>query len=664
MDKPPSESDVTPDVSSDVDLQPNKFVRRPGNESEPTPTPQFRWLSRVLTPTYRLLSLILDRNNRLESWLNQAHFTMAVEAYLARTARLVVVGWALAFLGLLCIGVVLARRGVIRLGESMTAVAGGLLVAAVVGATVLAALLAATRYFYPVWRADQRRRQINRSLPQAVTLMYALSMGDVRPAAIFGQLGEAKDVYGTVSEEFQAIAIDASRLNTDIITAVEDAKKRTPSDELAAFLWSFQTALKASSDVQTFFKQASHEQLKRARHRQEAYIETVATWAEVYFTTVFAGSIFLLVTLTILSFTGAAVLRAVSLVVYLLLPALILTGAILIGRVDQPFSANSTLRLSDIPNWLRAPDETGLYGEYRRYKRRKALREELVRAPLYLKRQPVLTLILTVPVALVVAGLGWLTDPGGVTPTAKAPIQASITLLIVPALVPSVGLMAAYELNRHQYAGFHRRFPGVLRLIASASESGIRFVDALELATERQSGQLNKHFERLISDIRLTNNVTGALYRLADAMLLTQVDRIVYTVVNTITTTPNYGAVFDIMATESEARRQRTIDRQQALQPYAFLLIIGILVFLFMTIVFDQVFFPLVSGVSGDLPAGISKAPTETLSALSVALFHSMVILTVGNSLLVGRLIEGSVLGGLKYANALLVIVTLTYTLI
>ena len=630
------------------------------SRSDPADSGRF---TRLLDSVSVALDRLMNHEGQLQRRLDQARMG-AVADYLDRTARLIAWVGIGTFLGLLGGAAVLIVWGPVSVvGPAPLAVA-----AVVGGATatvaVLIALIVGVQYLRPVLRADRRRRRINRGLPQALVFMYALSGGDVRPADIFRQVGEAADIYGPVGTEFQTIATEVSRLNVDLVTAVQDAKRRTPSDLLASFFEEFLTTIEVGGSVETFFEQTSREHLRRARHRQEAFIDRVATWVEIYFTVVFAGAVFLLVSLTILSFAGAGVLSVIVGVVYGVLPVTILGAYFIVVRAGDPFETGPGLNLPVVPEWLDVPDEAGLYGRYRRYKRRKSLRRELSRLPLYLQRQPATTLLFTVPVALLFAVVIWRIDIGLLATATATPLRTTLLLGVVPALVPSTGLMLAYEFDRRRYDALHRRFPGALRVIAAASKNGIRFVNALELVTRRQSGRLAEHFHHLETDIRLTGDVEGALYRFADDMLISQVDRIVHTTVEALKATPEYGSVLAVMATDSEERLQQYLNRQRALRPYAFLLVIGVLSYLLVVVIFEQVFFPSVADLPSDLPLELSGISPAAIEQLELALFHSVVILAVGNSLLVGRLIEGNVLAGLKYANALLVIIVLTAVLV
>jgi len=614
-------------------------------------------------PVYAALDRIINRDERLQQRLDQARMVVAAETYLAHTTRIAVVTGVLVFGVQLAMAAILIGRGPVSVvGPPVLAMSAIVLTTAMTTAIAIAGLIS-VQYLRPVLRANRRRRRINRGLPQALVFMYALSGGNVRLVDIFRRIGEAEDIYGPVSEEFRTVAIEVSRLNVDFATAIQDAKARTPSDPLASFFEELLTTTEAGGNIERFLEQASQEQLRRARRRQEAFIDRVATWAEIYFTVVFAGAIFTLVSLTILSFTGATVLLAIYAIVYGILPATIIGAYLLVLRAGQPFETGPGLALPVIPEWLHAPDAPGLYGQYRRHKRRQSFRRELTRLPLHLKRQPVTTLLVTVPAALVVVGVLWSVDSGVLAAATATPIRATIFGVGIPALIPSTGLMLAYEFDRRRYDALHRRFPGALRVIAAASENGVRFVDALDLVTRRQSGRLGEEFHRLKTDIRLTGDVQAALYRFADAILIPQVDRIIHTTVEALKATPKYGSVLSVMANDSEGRLQQYIDRQQALRPYAFLLVIGILAYLLVVVVFEQLFFPLLVDLPGDLPFGLGEAPPQLVSQLELVLFHSVLILAVGNSLLVGRLIEGNVLAGLKYANALVIVIALTIVL-
>ncbi|WP_338738144.1 type II secretion system F family protein [Haloplanus salilacus] len=278
-------------------------------------------------------------------------------------------------------------------------------------------------------------------------------------------------------------------------------------------------------------------------------------------------------------------------------------------------------------------------------------------------RRPLRSFAVTIPVAvlsLVVIVLSGVASPS-VSAYQAQPIWTTTVFVVLPLLLLSSGLMLVYEFNRREIAAVNRRFPDVLSSLASANKNGIRLVDCITLVTKRSEGVLAHHLERLEADIRANRDVHDALYRFATDVGVPRVTRVIKILVEADKSSEDLSAILEIGARDTEARFQIDLDRKQAMQPYVLIFFIGVLVYLGMILLLNELFFPIVS----EIPAGgfggftntagtPSEAEPVPITAFQTALYHSSIIQSFGNGLLIGKLVDNNILAGIKYAIPLL----------
>jgi len=261
-----------------------------------------------------------DRFRSLDRWLTKARITATYDEYLLQSFRRSGLVAAIVVVLAVLAGIVtsILPLGVLEIQVTEQPLFAIGLLALIAAITVVASMV--MQYYYPRIWADFRRRRIESALPHAVIFMYALSEGDVNLAAIMRKLANAEDSYGEIAGEFRAIINDIDTFNMDTLTALEEAKRRSPSEEFQEFLDDLMSVFGSGGDLNTFLRNRSEDQLQSAREQQENFLETLAALVEGYITLVFAGPIFLIVLLIIMSFAGSETELFVELVTYGFIP--------------------------------------------------------------------------------------------------------------------------------------------------------------------------------------------------------------------------------------------------------------------------------------------------------------------------------------------------------
>ncbi|MCD6222960.1 MAG: type II secretion system F family protein [Thermoplasmata archaeon] len=168
-------------------------------------------------------------------------------------------------------------------------------------------LLAAMAYFItlmiPETKANSRKKDIENKLPYALNFIAALSTAGITPALIFKALGEQK-VYGEVSKEAAWIYRDIAIFSIDIITALRNAVKRTPSIRFQEFLQGAITTITSGGNLKNYFLAKAEEYMRENRRLQKEFLDTLGVLAESYVTVVVAGPLFLIIILSIMTLIG------------------------------------------------------------------------------------------------------------------------------------------------------------------------------------------------------------------------------------------------------------------------------------------------------------------------------------------------------------------------
>jgi flagellar protein FlaJ len=595
--------------------------------------------------------------------LVQARITQSYDTYLSRAIRRAILSTFL--LLAVQIVLVLGLTRVIQVKPLQQSIARfpGIAVGVICFVSLVGGVLVfATYYYYPQFKARQRRRRIDPTLPHAIVFMYALSEGGVELPTILKRVSQSEDVFGEVATAFHGITIDLERFNFGLLAALTAGKRLTPSETFQNFLDDLISVQQSGGDLNTFLQNKSESYLKSARRRQESFLETLGTIAEAYVTLMIAGPIFLIIILVIMGIAGENTVAYINVLTYIGIPAGITLFIFLIDILDTQHDSTVTAQRSGQGELSRAGVDTDT-PEYKGYirKKRKRSRTEFLKHPFRaMTGRPLRSFAVTIPVA--VLSLVMIVFSGVASPSVAAyqeqPIWTTTVFVVFPLLLVSGGIMAVYEFERRRIAAVNRRFPDVLSSLASANKSGIQLVDCITLVTRRSEGILAQHLERLEADIRATRDVHDALHRFAADIDLPRVTRVVKTLVEADKSSEDLSAMLEITARDTEQRFQLDLDRKQAMQPYVLIFFIGVLVYLGMILVLNELFFPAVS----DIPAGgfsnsvgaQGDSEAVPIAAFQTALYHSSIIQSLGNGLLIGKLVDDTMLSGIKYGIPLL----------
>ncbi|MDZ7730581.1 MAG: type II secretion system F family protein [Natrialbaceae archaeon] len=486
------------------------------------------------------------------------------------------------------------------------------LLGAAAGGLVTGLLLLGLSMGYPWLRLRRRRREIDATAPHAILFMAALSRSGQGIIELFEAVAAADDIHGETAREIQAIRTDIRHCSTDPIEAIQTAQLGTPSQLFAEFLEDLINVLEAGGDVQTFLTNASDDHIDRLAEKRQEFNQTLEVLAEIYFAIGVAGPIFLVTVLVVMSFSGANTLLYVQLLTYVGIPLgfVVAVGAVRwlnpVTRVEATLhEPGDAARQPTDP----ATDTERTYARWSRSQQRRALLTHPLET---MRTRPATTLLVTIPGTL---GLGltlWVMNVvrlDGLTGLWTPEGTAALALL---ALVPAGGLSLAFELERRRLQTINRRFPEVLEAIASANANGIGLVSSMELVASGFPTSLGDAFQRVVQDIRLTNDLESSLVHLGNRLGATRVSRVIKLLIEGTKAT---GDLAPVLAVAADAVSQEyRIERSQRtlMDQYVVILVIGLIVYLLLFVIMTAVFFTEISAIpaiESELDVGLSISP-------------------------------------------------------
>ncbi|WP_424018034.1 type II secretion system F family protein [Halorientalis pallida] len=656
----------------------------------------------------------------LQRALNQARFGVGYDVYLERTAYYAILTAVAGGLFGVFLTLLLSNLGVIAGIRNPLAFDGGLVqfvgrnrsLAFGVTATLVLAVVSAgavwyARATYPRYVAANRRRNIDVTLPHAITFLYALSHGGMSLLETMRALADAEDSYGEVANEFDMTVRDVDLFGNDLYTAIRNARNLTPSDNLEGFFDDLLAVLDAGGDVTAFFQDETDTYLEDAREQQGNFVSTLELLSEVFVVGFVAAPLFLVVILLVISLLGGATLGQLTLLIYAILPLGMIGFLVLIDTLSTPyrvprteFEAETGLvgdrfgrltvtvvrdAFADLLDWLgvlsrSTPDQSTLSSadrqavlteQYRRTRRRQEFGQRLADPFGFVRRSPLWSLLFTVPLALVVVGVSL--AAGVVDPSRDAlltePVTTTTLLVVVPLLIVAIPLSIFHESKTRRETDFARRFPDTLNVLSSANRMGIEFTDALAMVGQWSRGPLATELRMVRNDIRWHFDTRSALLGLANRVRAPALSRTLKLVAEGTRSSSDVARVLAVAADDARERFKIERRRRQDLSAYTTVVVVGFLVYMLVIVLLDTSYLqpiadappvPATEGVTGT-PVSMENLPVEAYRAL---FFHSALIQAVGVGLIAGKLSRDSVLSGLKYAIVLIALTLITFALL
>ncbi|WP_254543639.1 type II secretion system F family protein [Halomarina pelagica] len=533
--------------------------------------------------------------------------------------------------------------------------------------------LAAVPYFV----AGERKREINVLLSDAVSFMYALSVGGLNQLEILEAIATADDTYGEVSKEFQSIVLETRYFDTDYRTAIRNQALRTPSDELGGFLTDMLSIVNSGGNMTRFLEDQKDKQMRTSQQEQETILETLELFGEMYMT-LSLFPLLLIIILVIMSMMGQAQTTLLYGTVYGLIPLVGVGFLVLISTVVQDEVGDGYLRGDD----GRDDDGGGLFGLglVERYSGRYSVfdriesregtyetLEMLSRPHHFFRDHPLTVLLVTVPATLVLLAFFVVSGfvPLSIDGLKRAPVRGTFFLLYVPLYVNLVPLTAFHEWNVRTRRSVVGKLSEDLRKLSSANDTGMTLLESIRVVSDTSSGRLADEFETIHAKVNYGTGLKEALREFNNAYRIPRLARTVKLIAKAQEASSQITAVLTTAAQASENQDDIDRDRKSRTRMQVVIIIMTFMTLLGVMAILKVKFLDVMAGLASQASGGGGGAGgaggtggggfggNVDTDLLTLLFFHAVTFQAVISGVIAGYIRDVSLLAGAKFVVVL-----------
>lgn len=173
-------------------------------------------------------------------------------------------------------------------------------------------------YIYPTYRADKNKRNLDDSMAFSTSYMAILAGAGVPPDKMFRSLSNIPQNLAIVDES-RIIVRDVELFGADIITALQNASKRTPSKSFKELLEGFAATIRSGGDLMSYLIHKSRQEMKSKHIALRKFSDNLGVLAEFYVTLLVAGPLIFVVMLAVMVMLGGFGLGILSPTILLML---------------------------------------------------------------------------------------------------------------------------------------------------------------------------------------------------------------------------------------------------------------------------------------------------------------------------------------------------------
>jgi len=171
------------------------------------------------------------------------------------------------------------------------------------GGLLAGALTVIFFYIYPVYQADNRKRKLDDSMSFATGYLAILAGAGVTPNKMFRSLSNIPQKLAVVDES-RIVVRDVELFGVDIITALENASRRTSSEKLKELLEGLMATIHSGGDLMAYLMYKSRQNMKSKRIDLKKFSDTLGVLSEFYVTLLVAGPLIFVVMLAVMAMLG------------------------------------------------------------------------------------------------------------------------------------------------------------------------------------------------------------------------------------------------------------------------------------------------------------------------------------------------------------------------
>lgn len=180
-------------------------------------------------------------------------------------------------------------------------------------------------YTYPLYVSGKIKREIEKNLVYITNYMAIMESGGATSEEMFTSLAKVGKVFG-MEQSGKSVIRSIDLLGQDIIAAIDDESKRTPSREYGSFLQGFISTVRKGGDLKAYLTSMSEKHIEDRKRLLTRLVTQMNFVAEVFIIALVAFPIVMLVLLTVMESLGGKVLgdltgiQLMNLMTYVILP--------------------------------------------------------------------------------------------------------------------------------------------------------------------------------------------------------------------------------------------------------------------------------------------------------------------------------------------------------
>ncbi|AKB66349.1 type II secretion system F family protein [Methanosarcina mazei] len=562
------------------------------------------------------------------------------------------------------------------------------LLVAILSFIISSLIIFGVAYIYPYFQADIRKACIDKSMLPAVTYMYALTKGGMSIYDVFRSLSRYTHIFGTSAEEISYIVRDMDYLGKDFITALKEAKERTPSERFKDFVDGL-ILVSSSGTITGYIKNKSEQYQDMAEMANRNLLKTLDVLAEVYVTVLVAGPLFIMTTLIVLQFFRPASAQILYMLIYIIIPLATLLFTVLLDTVGELSMSpkkgevpDYPINLSDIPELkseISAEEEEKRDKKLKLYRQVYNIRDLVVNPYRTIRDEPRYTFFFGIPLGLyylanlpealkksINLNFYWNPNFAHISDSSVqfiSSIDDYIVIFIAIALIPFI---IFYEIRAWRMRKIDERMPEMLRNLSSMNDSGLLLSNSLKIMAESKMGILSKELKKLKEDLSWGTSTSRALMKLENNIRTATSSRILHTVIKANESTSDLKSVLSITAEQVKSEERLKKERSSEMIVYVVTIYVSFFVFLFIVYVLAMYFFPESASFKGSSQGmgygGVGNGYFN-IQEYTMLMYHSALVQAFTSGLIAGKMGQGSVYMGLKYSVSMMLITYVIFTM-
>ncbi len=642
----------------------------------------------TLTDAFRPVYVrLFDENDtfvvNLENKLAEARMDRTVEVYLSRALAFgTITGFLLWLLGV-TVSVTLIETGIVEIGTltsmripnqtilafiEATRIPFLILVSGLVLGSLGFAAVFGTYVTLPYSRAGSRKREINALLPDAVSFMYALSLGGMSQIEIIETMADSKDTYGEVSMEFRTILQETRYFDTDYRTAIRTRAAQTPSPELSQFFTDMLSIIDSGGSMTDFLDDKKDIHFRHAREDQEQTLDTLELFSEMYIT-ISLFPLLLIVILVILDMIGGSQELLLYGTVYALIPGLGLAFLVIVATIRTDEHGDGYLELdesvgqfdfSQKSNALNLGLVDQFKGKYYVFDRiassegTNVALTVLKRPHVFLRDNPTYTFAITVPAAVAFVLVAMVTGsvPIRWAGVIEHPVWSTIVYVYVPLFVVCIPFAFFWEWNVRRRRAVLDGLSENLRKLASANATGLTLLESIKVVADTTPGKLGEELQTMHSKSNYGMHLKESLVVFNNKYHIPRLARTVKLISKAQEISSQISTVLSTAAKATETQEDIERDRKQRAMMQVAIIILTYLTLLGVIALLKAQFVDVMADVtqhSGGGAGGQGFGVSMDIGLLSLLFFHAVTLQAILSGLVCGYIRDASVASGVKY---------------